>query len=227
MGNDAGHTIGSHTEIIDASGKTLIPGLIDGHTYLAWYYTLEEFLKYAVKGGTTTIITETVELSFPLGYEGIMEYLESAKDQPIKIFFTVPPMPNISPLAESRAMDVETLRKLLQHDVVLGLGEMYWSSIIKGNDRIYDLFAETLAANKVLEGHAAGARGKRLISYMASGVSSCHEATSVEEALERLRLGVNAMIREGDIRMELPAISKIKDSGIDFRRLTQILSHHF
>jgi adenine deaminase len=64
-----------------------------------------------------------------------------------------------------------------------------------------------------------GARNNNLVAYVASGVSSCHEPTNVEEVLERLRLGLWVMIREGGVRKELEQISKIKDRNIDFRRL--------
>ena len=60
VGNDLEYSIGTKTEVIDAGGKTVIPGLIDGHTHRAWLYTAYEFLKYAMKGGTTTIVTETI-----------------------------------------------------------------------------------------------------------------------------------------------------------------------
>ncbi len=216
--NDASHTIGPQTRVINAAGKTLIPGLIDGHTHLLSFYSLGEFLQYAMRGGTTTIVTE-MEFAFSLGYQGIIEFLESAKDQPIKIFGTAPPMVTISPAAEAHAMDAQMLKKLLEREEILGLGETYWASIIKGDDRILGLLAETLAAGKKIEGHAAGARGNRLASYISAGVSSCHEATTVEETIDRLRLGIHAMIREGDIRRELPVISAIKDESIEFRRL--------
>ena len=73
VGEDPEDTIGPKTEVIDAKGKTVIPGLIDGHTHLAWLFPIEEFLKYALKGGTTTVVTETLEI-FPIaGYEGVVD----------------------------------------------------------------------------------------------------------------------------------------------------------
>ena len=81
------------------------------------------------------------------------------------------------------------------------------------------MFGRTLASGKLLEGHSAGASGKKLMAYAATGVSSCHEPISADEVLSRLRLGLYVMIREGSIRRDLEAISKIRDFGIDFRRL--------
>ncbi|MFP3974755.1 MAG: adenine deaminase C-terminal domain-containing protein, partial [Dehalococcoidia bacterium] len=222
VGEDAGHTIGSQTEVIDASGKILIPGLIDGHAHiLGFLYSPHEFLRYAMCGGTTTIITETMEIAFPLGHQGIIEFLESVKSQPIKIFATVPSMVTISPSAEAEAIDTTTMRELLSRADVLGLGETYWSNLYHDNhQRVLDLMAEALATGKRLEGHSAGARDNKLASYVTTGVTSCHEPTTVEETLERLRFGLHAMIREGDIRMELPEIAGIKDRDIDLRRAT-------
>ncbi|NNL43738.1 MAG: amidohydrolase family protein, partial [Desulfobacterales bacterium] len=121
VGNDLKHCIGAKTEVIDAKGKTIIPGLIDGHTHLAWLFTANEFLKHAMKGGTTTIITETLE-PFPVsGYDGLVDFLESLKDQPIKIFSTAPFMASIS--HASRGISLETLKKLLSREDIIGLGE--------------------------------------------------------------------------------------------------------
>ena len=96
VGQNAGGAIGPHTKVIDAGGQTVIPGLIDGHTHIGWMFTAAEFLKYAITGGTTTIVTETIE-PFPVsGYEGVVDFLESLKDQPIKILATAPAMVSIS-----------------------------------------------------------------------------------------------------------------------------------
>lgn len=219
LGSEVGHTIGPETVVIDAEGKVLIPGLIDGHTHLCWFFRIDEFLRHAMPGGTTTVITETME-TFPImGHEGVVEMLESIKDQPIKIFATGPSMVSISQMTQGKGPEREMLRELLVRDDVLGLGETYWQALIRDTDRVVPLFYETLSSGKAIEGHAAGAKGNKLAAYIASGVSSCHESISVEDALERLRLGIYVMVREGSVRRDLEAISEIKDQGVDLRRM--------
>ena len=217
VGPNAGDGMGPQTEVIDARGQTVIPGLIEGHTHIAWLYSACEFLKYAMTGGTTTVITETFEIYPVSGYDGVVDFLESLKDQPIKLFGTAPAMISISQAA--RGIPPETLEKLLDREDVLGLGESYWQAVLQEPDGILTLYEQTLTAGKTLEGHSAGARDKKLAAYVDLGISSCHEPINADQVLERLRMGLHIMVREGSIRRDLAEISKIKDRGIDLRRL--------
>jgi adenine deaminase len=217
VGQNAGDSIGPQTEVIDAGGQTVIPGLIDGHTHIAWMFTAAEFLKYAISGGTTTVVTETIEPYPVCGYEGVIDFLESLRDQPIKILATAPAMVSISRTA--RDMPPETLAKLLARDDILGLGESYWQAVLQEPAQLLPRFEQALAVGKTLEGHSAGAGDKKLAAYVAGGISSCHEPINAAQVLERLRMGLHIMVREGSIRRDLAEIAKIKDTGIDLRRL--------
>lgn len=220
VGPDPDHTVGPDTLVIDARGKTLIPGFIDGHAHLAWHFNISEFLKYAMKGGTTTVVTETMETFPVMGYEGVAEFMESVRDQPVKILGTAPAMVSIS----KRAFGIseQTLRKLLDQKDIIGLGESYWQAVLQEQERMVPVFEQTLASGKTLEGHSAGASGKKLAAYVASGISSCHEPINAEQVLERLRMGIHVMAREGSIRRDLGDISKIRDTGVSLRRLTVV-----
>lgn len=222
VGTNPNHTIGPNTRVIDATGKTIIPGLIDSHTHMLSVNYPPETIKYATVHGATTIITETQEVAFPLGVRGARYFMNYLINQPIKFFFTAAPLVTLGKDAEPHFFREKEMAWMLRHDRVVGLGETYWLPVIKGEQRIMDLFAQTLSAGKRLEGHAAGARNDKLVSYFASGVTSCHESTTMEEAIEKLRLGVNNMIREGQVRRELPAIGKIQELNIDFRLLSLV-----
>ena len=218
VGDDPGSRIGPNTQVIPAENKTVIPGLIDGHSHLANFeYNPAEFLRYAIKGGTTTIVTEIIE-PFPIGgYEGLLDFLDALNDQPIKIFSTIPAMASTSKAAQG--MPGEILKKLIQRDDILGLGEAYWSSVLQDPGDFLSNFQDTLESGKKLEGHTSGARDTNLMAYIASGISSCHEPINRNEVLDRLRMGIHIMIREGSIRDDLEHISPIKDDISDFRRL--------
>jgi adenine deaminase len=218
VGSDAAHTLGPETKVIDAAGRALIPGFVDGHTHMLYYASPQEFLRYAMRGGTTTIVTEIMELTFALGYRGLLEYLDTLRDQPIKIFSTTPPSVTWSRDAAARAPTRAELFELLKRDDILGVGEGFWQEVLRRETNFPALASEALRLGKTAEGHAAGCRGQRLAAYLDYGVSSCHESVRAEEVVEKLRLGLCTMIREGSIRRELEAIAKIKDLGLDLRR---------
>jgi len=217
VGPDISAAIGRDTIIIDALGKTVIPGLIDGHTHLASWSTIHEFLNQSMKGGTTTIITETMEVFPVAGYDGVIDFLESLNDQPIKLFATAAAMASISRAAMGIPTDI--MQQLARRREIIGLGESYWQSVFQSPEVFQSNFETMLENKKTLEGHSAGARGNKLSAYAAMGISSCHEPTTAEDTLERLRLGFYVMAREGSIRRDLKSISRILDNHISLRRL--------
>ena len=220
VGKNTQKSIGANTQVIDAVGKTLIPGLIDGHTHTDYPYAPPELIKYAIKGATTSLITEVAELAFPMGVAGVTEFMRWVKNQPIKFYVVIPPMETISPIAREHSVTPQQLRRLLRRRDVAGLGESYWFPAVEGNTPVVDLIAETKRSGKKLDGHTAGARGNKLQAYVSLGITSDHEPTTADEVMERLRLGLFVILREGEIRRELQeVIGKLKDEKIDFKRL--------
>jgi adenine deaminase len=217
VGEDAQDAIGPETTVMDAAGKTVIPGLIDGHTHLGWMCTIDEYLRYIIPGGTTTMVTETLE-AYPVGgIQAVQEFLASLHEQPIKFLATAPAMVSIS--QQAGQMSIQDLKQLLSNRNVVGLGESYWQSILQQPDILLPRFAETLKAGKILEGHSAGASEKKLNAYIAAGISSCHEPIKAHEVLQRLQLGIHVMAREGSIRRDLKEIAKLSKTHVDLRRL--------
>ncbi|MEE8472276.1 MAG: adenine deaminase C-terminal domain-containing protein [Dehalococcoidia bacterium] len=219
VGPNPSLAIGPDTQVIDAAGRTLIPGLIDGHTHLMYFFTPYEFMKQVMAGGTTTVITESPELAFIWGYQGTLSYLASLRNQPMKIFITASPMVTLSPLAEAHAFGPKEIRALLRDEGVVGLGECYWLPAVQGHPRLVEIFAEVQRSGKVMEGHAAGARDDKLVAYIAAGFSADHEPISDKEIRERLRLGMHVLVRQGSIRKDLHALSDIVKEGLDLRRV--------
>ncbi len=217
VGEDAQNAIGTNTMVIDADGKTVIPGLIDGHTHLGWMCPIDEYLRYIIPGGTTTIVTETLELYPVGGLDAVQEFLASLEEQPIKFLATAPAMVSISQGACH--MPIQDLKRLLSYSNVVGLGESYWQNVLQQPDILLPRFAETLKTGKLLEGHSAGASEKKLNAYVAAGITSCHEPIKADEVLQRLRLGMHVMAREGSIRRDLKEIAKISKTDVDLRRL--------
>jgi adenine deaminase len=135
--------VSSSTLILDASGKTLIPGFIDGHTHMDYIASTPEIVRYALRSGTTSIVSETAQLSSALGYQGVLEYLKSTRRQPVKFWITLPPMQSISPIFRRHAVNQAQIKKLLRRPEVVGLGEVYWAPLLDGDSPQLDFIQAT------------------------------------------------------------------------------------
>lgn len=213
----------AETLTLDADGMVLLPGLIEGHTHaVSNRYGIEEFVKHIIPTGVTTVITEIMELAAVVGKDGMEYPVRGFMEQPIRFYYTIPPLCGLTAAQEICAPANEELLPLLKDSRCLGVGEIYWSNLFlrgKQGERVKELASIGLELGKRVEGHTAGASGRKLQAYTDFGISSCHEPITKDEVLERLRLGYWVMIREGSIRKELEEVKGIFKKKIDFRRL--------
>jgi adenine deaminase len=206
--------------VIDASGRYLCPGFIDAHTHLDAIYAFHQFAPYALLGGTTTVVSECTMIGTSCGMEALLAYIESTKGYPLKCYFVAPPLTPPFPKMEGAAgLTFKDFSRLLKRDDFLGIGEAYWTRVVEGDDRLLKQAALAMSLGKRIDGHSAGARGKKLMEYLVTGITSCHESIQMDEVMEKLRFGVYNMVREGFVRHELPELHKIKDSSVDMRRV--------
>ena len=185
------------TETHDLEGAYLAPGLIDGHVHIeSSMVNVPEFARAVVPHGTTTVITDPHEIANVLGMSGIRYMLQAAKYNPLSVYVMasscVPASPMESAGAELSAYDLETL---MQDKWVLGLAEMMNAPGLLASDP--DVLAKLSAAGpRPIDGHAPGVLGLDLNAYVAAGVRSDHECTTLEEAREKLQRGMAIMLRE-------------------------------
>lgn len=197
---------------IDLKGSHVLPGLIDGHMHVeSSMVKVQEFARAVVPHGTTSVICDPHEIANVHGLEGIHYILNSSKYSPVNIFVMlsscVPATPFETSGANLRGFD---LYPLLREKWVLGLGEvMNYPGVLLEDEGLLDKISMT--QDKRIDGHAPGLSGRDLNAYVAAGVNSDHESTSVEEVIEKLRLGMHIMIREGSVtknlRDLLPAVT--------------------
>lgn len=194
-------------ETLDLEGAYLAPGLIDAHVHIeSSLVPPAEFARAVVPRGTTTVITDPHELANVLGLEGIRFMLESAKDGPLSMFVMAPScVPATSMETSGATLRSYDLAPLRSDPWVLGLAEvMNFPGVIGGDAELLEKLRVFDGA--VIDGHCPALTGKDLSAYAAAGIESDHECTTVEEAQEKLRLGMMIFIREATNARNLEAL---------------------
>lgn len=203
-------------EEVDAQNTYAVPGLIDGHTHIEMsMLSVSEFANAVVPRGTTAVVEDPHEIANVLGLDGIRALLAEAKTTPLKVFCMAPScVPSTEPalgLETSGAkIGHEELKDLLQLEDVIGLAEvMNFAGVITKEDEVWKKIEVAKEFKSTIDGHAPLLRGKKLNAYVLSGVGSDHESVLYEEALEKLRLGMRVMVREGSAAKNLKAIAPL------------------
>ena len=208
---------------IDLKGKTAIPSFIDSHIHLeSSIVSPYEFAKAVIPHGTTAVVADPHEIANVIGTDGIDYMLQSTSGLPLDVFIMLPSCVPATPDEENGAnLTHHELVPYLREDRVLGLGEvMNAPGVINKDFELLEKITSTLAYGKKIDGHAPGVIGKNLNAYITAGVTSDHECTTLDEALEKLRKGMWIAIREGTAAKNVEALVKLFDEKYHFRCMT-------
>jgi adenine deaminase len=192
---------------IDLRGAYIAPSLIDGHFHLeSSQLTASEFARAVVPHGTGAVVIDPHEYANVLGLDGIRYVLESSKNLPLDFFIMLPSCVPATPLETAGArITADDLALMIADDRIAGVAElMNYPGVYLGLKSELDKIA--VGKGKAVDGHAPGLRGKNLNAYALAGVRSDHESTELEEAREKLRLGLHILLREGSTERNLAAL---------------------
>lgn len=225
---DADGCIGETTVVVEAEGRYLTPGFLDGHIHVeSSMMTVGNYARSVVPHGTTGIYMDPHEVANVLGLEGIQMMLEDAAGTPLRTMLTVPScVPAVPGFEDTGAViDAADVARLMTAPQTVGLGEMMnFPGILSGEDNAHAEVAATLAADKVVTGHySVPDTGAGLNAYIAAGIRCCHESNRREDAIAKMRLGMYAQLREGSAWHDLAEVSQaITDRTVDTRLVNLI-----
>ena len=197
---------------IDLAGQYVMPGFIEGHIHIeSSMLSPKRFAEAVVRHGTTTVIADPHEIANVLGLEGIRFMLRDSENLPVDIFFMAPScVPATNMETSGAVLTADDLRKLRDEPRILGLAEMMnFPGVVMGLPDVL----EKLEVFDLRDGHAPLLRGKDLNGYIAAGIYSDHECVDIDEAREKLRRGMQIMVREGTGARNLEALIGLLDES--------------
>lgn len=229
---DCSKLIGPKTVVIDVEGKYLSPGFIDSHMHFeSSMLTITEFSRLSIPSGTTTLVADPHEIGNALGPIGMKAMADEIDLVPNNVYLVVPSLTPDSPNLETAGYDINSkdMEDLLNYRNIIGIGELQGFSNAKHVYRntpeiITDLLASTVYARSkglVVDGNAPELFGNELAAHIIAtgGECSCHETTTKEEAIEKLRQGIHLFMREGSTQKNMAeCIRAVTEEGLDSRR---------
>lgn len=196
----------------------IMPGFVDAHNHIeSSMLTPAEFARTAMRHGTIAMVSDPHEIANVCGTEGIRFMMDEADRTPMKICFSVSSCVPATPLCTAGAeLNARDVAELLQDPRTFALAEMMNFPGVCNEDP--ECLAKIQAAKnlgKPVDGHAPMVGGELLRKYVAAGISTDHESSSLEEAEEKLALGMKILIREGSTAQNFnalhPLIAKHRD----------------
>lgn len=223
VGEDASHTIGDNTDVIQAEGRYLVPGLLDAHMHIeSGMVTITEFVRAVAPRGTTGMFVDPHEIANVFGLEGVRLMADDAEKQPIHVWVQVPSCVPSAPGLETPGSSIgpEEVQEAMTWKRIIGLGEMMnFPGVFNNDPKMHEEMAATRQAGKVVGGHYASPDlGLPFHAYAAGGAEDDHEGTRKEDAMARVRQGMKAMLRYGSGWLDVAAqIKAVTEEGLDPR----------
>ena len=225
VGPDASHCKGPDTQIIEANGRYMIPGLCDGHMHIeSGMLTPAEFARAVIPHGTTSMFTDPHEIANVLGLEGVRMMHDEALMQPVNIFTQMPSCAPSAPGMETTGFEItaDDVAEAMTWPGIIGLGEMMnFPGVSNADQQMLAEIAATQRAGKTVGGHYASPDlGPAFAAYVAGGPADDHEGTCEEDAVMRMRQGMRSMIRLGSAWYDVESqITAITERGLDPRNM--------
>ncbi|WP_125568558.1 adenine deaminase C-terminal domain-containing protein [Companilactobacillus insicii] len=220
--DDVSDYVGESTKIIDADGKYLVPGMIDGHIHVECSkLSMTSFAQAVVPHGTTSIVSGLDEYISVIGLEGLKEIFNEIDKSDLRLFWGAPfktpyTIPQ-STIAEN--IDSDMQKELLKQSNVYGVWETVREDIQELDEDTLKTMLYAKDAHKPVWGCSPMATGKKLNQYLMSGVRVDHESYDHEELLEKARKGMNVVVRESSVTHFLKEnIRAITENAADVSR---------
>lgn len=224
VGEDASHTVGKNTQVIEADGRYLVPGLLDGHMHVeSGMVTVTEFVRAVAPLGTTGMFIDPHEIANVFGLKGVKLMVDEAAGQPIHVWVQIPSCVPSAPGMETPGASIgpADVAEAMTWPGIIGLGEMMnFPGVVASDEKMHAEMHSTRHAGKTIGGHyPTPDLGRAFHGYVAGGPEDDHEGTRPEDAIARARQGMKPMLRYGsawhDVASQLRAITK---HGLDPRR---------
>ena len=209
---DVTRSIGPATRVIEAHGRLMVPGLLDGHVHVeSSMMTLARYAEAVIPHGTAGIFMDPHEIANVLGMDGVRWMCEDGAGTSLKAFLTVPScVPAMEGFEDGgAAITPAQAAEAMTWPSCVGLGEMMdFPGVLAGDPRAHAMLAATLSRGGIPTGHfPLEGEVSALAAYVAAGPRCCHESTRAEDALQKMRMGMYAMLREGSAWHDLAEVA--------------------
>ena len=204
--------IESITETEESPDLYIMPGLADAHVHIESSMMVpSHFAVAAVRHGTVAVVADPHEIANVLGRQGVEFMLDNAEKVPLKMIFGAPScVPATQSESAGAKITASDIREMLEEGRIKFLAEMMnFPGVIYDDAEVYNKLEAAKIAGVPIDGHAPGLTGEELRKYINAGISTDHECTSIEEALEKISGGMKILIREGSAAKNLETLAPL------------------